>query len=955
MSISHFDILNFYYQNVRSLRSKLSSFYLNVSDNFYDIILLTETWLNDSIADNEIFPPSYRIFRSDRKYDTLKVSRGGGVLIAVNSSIRAVKLDLSNLNLTSLPSIDLIGIKLYFQKCILQLLLLYIPPALSTNEYSLLFETLCQCNYLYDSNVFIVGDFNLPAYSSCINSMDLPPSVKHLSDFLTFLSLHQCNNITNNLNRILDLVISNECITISKANDPLVNEDLHHPSLNWTHNLHISKSPKELSPDTIFYFNFHKANFQELYSELLLSDWNFLLRYHDANSACQAFYEFLFSILERFVPKTKPRSLKYPVWFSAKIIKLIKKKDSLWKKFKKSGLLSDREEFTQYRKLVKKEIRVAYGNFVAEAESNIKSDPKEFWKFVKLKKGNSGVPCNMTYLNKTVSGGNQIVHSFANYFKSTFQPSNIFGPVNNRDSMSYNNFSVTEISEDEVFLKIKNLKSNNTAGPDSIPAFLIKDCVGIFSKPLTYLYNIILSTQTFPDHWKVSKIIPLFKKDDKSVIENYRPISLLNNFAKIFESLLHDTIYYQIKHHLSDAQHGFVQGRSTVTNLMTISQDLASNLDNGYQTDVVYTDFSKAFDRLDHAILLRKLLEFGFSEKLYLLFTSYITERKCFVECCGFRSSNFTATSGVPQGSVLGPLIFNIFINDVVNDIRSSVLLYADDMKLYRRITSIQDCLVLQSDLDKVHSWCSKNLLQLNYKKCYLLSFTLLRVLIVFDYTLNNNIILRQSQVKDLGVIFDKNLSFTNHVNTIISEALKMFGFIVRNCTDLKSETPVKLLYYSLVRSKLEYAAIVWYPHYSTYVMEIERVQRRFLKYLNFKMFHIYPQRRFPQEELLRKFSMLSIADRINTAYVRFFVKLLNNYISCPYLLNLFNFSCSTVMVRRRNILYNSRARTNLMKYSPINNICNAVNNFHYIYDIFTCKQTDITNFASRRHLQHNT
>ncbi|XP_063902404.1 uncharacterized protein LOC135139824, partial [Zophobas morio] len=387
----------------------------------------------------------------------------------------------------------------------------------------------------------------------------------------------------------------------------------------------------------------------------------------------------------------------------SKIIKLIKKKDSLWKKFKKSGLLSDREEFTQYRKLVKKEIRVAYGNFVAEAESNIKSDPKEFWKFVKLKKGNSGVPCNMTYLNKTVSG------------------------VNNRDSMSYNNFSVTEISEDEVFLKIKNLKSNNTAGPDSIPAFLIKDCVGIFSKPLTYLYNIILSTQTFPDHWKVSKIIPLFKKDDKSVIENYRPISLLNNFAKIFESLLHDTIYYQIKHHLSDAQHGFVQGRSTVTNLMTISQDLASNLDNGYHTDVVYTDFSKAFDRLDHAILLRKLLEFGFSEKLYLLFTSYITER-------------------VPQGSVLGPLIFNIFINDVVNDIRSSVLLYADDMKLYRRITSIQDCLVLQSDLDKVHSWCSKNLLQLNYKKCYLLSFTLLRVLIVFDYTLNNNIILRQSQ-----------------------------------------------------------------------------------------------------------------------------------------------------------------------------------------------------------------
>ncbi|XP_063922065.1 uncharacterized protein LOC135136626 [Zophobas morio] len=242
--------------------------------------------------------------------------------------------------------------------------------------------------------------------------------------------------------------------------------------------------------------------------------------------------------------------------------------------------------------------------------------------------------------------------------------------------------------------------SNNlTAGDYSIPSFMVRDCRFLLAKPLAIIINLALRSGSFPGRWKRNRIIPVLKKENPHLLSNYRPISILPNFAKI---VLYRCIDGSVHSYISENQHGFMTGRSTVTNLAVLTQDLSESLDRRGQIDVIYTDFSRAFDAISHNILLVKLHRFVCSDTLLKLLSSYLTGR----------------------GSNLGPLLFNIYLNDLFSSLRCSCLAYADDVKIYNSISSIVDTALLQTDLDKIVEYSSENKLFLNTKNCYYVTFT---------------------------------------------------------------------------------------------------------------------------------------------------------------------------------------------------------------------------------------
>ena len=314
----------------------------------------------------------------------------------------------------------------------------------------------------------------------------------------------------------------------------------------------------------------------------------------------------------------------------------------------------------------------------------------------------------MSYNNKILEDSDSIADGFSSFFESSFVKSSEKSVMQTDIFPNQCPINLQKFTEQVVLSVLKKLKSKPTVGLDKIPAFLIKDCAIIFSRPLMTLFNLSLDTSTFPEQWKISRITPVFKKGDKNCVTNYRPISIINNFSKVFEIILHEQLYNSFNRYITPHQHGFMKRRSTVTNLFCFTQDLAKSLDVGEQTDVIYTDCSKAFDKLDHGILLDKLSAPGTSSRLLALFHSYLMNRKKIVQCHGTNSREFVATSGVPQGSHLGPLLFNIFLNDLVHVLDVRYLLYADDVKIYLRINTRDDCVQLHQNFIKMNKWCKK-------------------------------------------------------------------------------------------------------------------------------------------------------------------------------------------------------------------------------------------------------
>ena len=456
--------------------------------------------------------------------------------------------------------------------------------------------------------------------------------------------------------------------------------------------------------------------------------------------------------------------------------------------------------------------------------------------------------------------------------------------------------------------QLSRVDINKGPGPDGIPSIFLRQCAFSLSRPLWLLFNESLSTGIFPNVWKCSYVVPIYKNcGDKCDVTQYRPISLQPHFSKVFESIVNEYLNLFFKNIITTRQHGFLSGRSVDTNLMVYVDYLSRALERGVGVDAVYTDFSKAFDKVDHCLLLNKLYNYG--DMLNWL-SSYLKGRTQIVKIKNcYLSQPLDVTSGVPQGAHLAPLLFNIFINDITSCFHySEFLLYADDLKIYSALDHELSVSQLQEDLNRLCVWCEKNKMIINIDKCSSIQFTRSILLKENKYVLNNLEIDNVNIIKDLGILFDKKITFNDHVVAICNKAFKMLGFIRRHTRDFNNVQVIKVLYTSLVRSHVETGAPIWSPNYQLYANMIERVQKKFIRYCAFKLGMSLD--RVDYNDLCARLGLETLDHRRIKMDALFVYKLVNGVIHVPELLSLVNFRAPCRVLRGTSTFEISNHRT---------------------------------------------
>ena len=482
-------------------------------------------------------------------------------------------------------------------------------------------------------------------------------------------------------------------------------------------------------------------------------------------------------------------------------------------------------------------IRESRANYFESLD--IRSQPKRFWSIFKLTNKSYNFPDVMSLGSANVDGCSEqpitastpkeLAQLFNHYFASVFSPSTIVIPPDDSTQVTRPALTDIELTTDEVLKSLKMLNVNKATGSDGIPARLLRETVDIIAPSLTKLFNKSLQLGIIPDEWKVANVVPVYKKGRKDCVENYRPISLLPLVSKVLERCVLARVRDHLYHFISPAQHGFLPGRSCVTQLLTALDQIGAYLDTGKQTDVIHLDMSKTFGKVCHPLLLRKLKQCNVSGRLLDWFNAYLTNRKQRVKVSAETSTEVLVSSGVPQGSLLGPLLFLLFVNNLPDRCSSSnVACFADD----KLIDSVGDSKALQHDLDSIMDWSISTFLQFNQHITKKSQHITRKRNPIEQYFMNGSVLDVTAAEKDLGVWISCDLRWTNQVYHQSNKANKLLGFIRRSSRYIMKSSTRPTMYLALVRPHLGYATQVWAPQSIELMKSLERVQKRATKYI---------------------------------------------------------------------------------------------------------------------------
>ena len=893
--VSSRDSLKVYYTNSRSLRNKIDELRAVTVSEDIDIICISETWakLDKKQFRSEFSINGYKLYNTDRSSDR----KGGGVMVYIRDDLNScIKSEIK-----TCQNSETIWVNIRTDRENIVLGVVYRPPNLDRINSKIIYDEITKASRF--NRVYIVGDFNFRN----INWVNITGD----ADAEEFLEVVQNNFLTQHVleatrgNNILDLVFSNMENSISNLDvgEFLGNSD--HRIVRFNINLRNSrKDNTELIP------NFRRGDFEGLRTRLSREAWEGItlapevrvtqvegvrsgqvrlsqdpsginqveevragqVRLPQTHSGVDLnspnshsinmdqeydnFVETLKNIQKEFIPMKQRRSKKNdPNWMNNRIKYLLGTKKGIYRRLKR-GEENLRQQYVRLNREVKKKIREAKRNHEIKIASEVKINPKSFYQQYQTKLKERVGPLE-TDNGHVTDDDKEMCDCLNEYFLSVFTKENLeyIPEVEAMYASSPENIlSKINISREDVIKELNRLKAHKSPGPDEVYARVLKECKAELSCPLTSLFNNSLKSGWVPKAWKLADVVPIFKKGEKIKKSNYRPVSLTSTVGKILESIIANKIRDHLEKHklIKLSQFGFLKGFSCLTNLLSFYSEVFESVDNNVEYDAVFLDFSKAFDKVPHERLIRKIEAHGIGGDVLRWIKEWLKDRKQRVCLNGEKSDWGAVTSGVPQGSVLGPLLFIMYLNDLDTGITSNLSKFADDTKIGRSIRNLEDSQALQGDLDRLYDWSVKWQMKFNIDKCKVIKMG--SSIETASYKLNNIDIVESHCERDLGVLISSDLKPREQCIAVRNKANKILGFISRSVNN-RSEEVILKLYLALVRPHLDYAVQFWSPYYRTDIDSLERVQRRMTKM-------IHNIRNLPYEERLKRLNLHSLERR---------------------------------------------------------------------------------------------
>ena len=851
----NFSVLCFALKNVNSLSNKTYYVYDFCVKNGIDIFAVTETWLLPAVSDSTVNIDGYNIFRND----FISARPKYGVCMYIKNSLKAIIVN----DQPAYPN----SLALFLPAYNLHVLTVYRPPSYSQDDNNNLISYIRQ--FSVGKELIILGDFNLPSiqWNRPIADLNLTPTDTLFLDLFTTLGLHQhvMDPTFVSSGNTLDLVLTSE-------HDRLLDLNIFPPFPHCGHSLvYFTYIFQNVQPadnhNPQRNLDWARGDYHSISSNLQSYDWVFEFENRNPSQATDHLTNILTDLANLYIP-VKPPPNHVPPWHKRVPQHLHDSKSKCWTDYVEFRQMHGRRSHLTLQKLflfnaANEALRQSVIESQREYEQYLarqrKTRPKLFHAYIRKKK-KARPTVGPLLVNGTLSDDPQIMsNKFVEAFASVYVDEILDNPSPHQ--LGQSEISDIAFTVEDVKLQLESLKCDSAMGPDNLHPILLKRCASVLAPAFYIIFRSSLDYGMVPDLWKHSHISPIFKKGKRTDPLNYRPISLTPVPCKTLERIITKTLYQFLDDHLifDDAQFGFRANRSVSDQLLLTYDKITQWYDAGYTVDLILFDFVKAFDRVHHETLLAKLSSIGISGNLLQWIRSFLTNRTMSVSINGSHSRPVLVISGVPQGSVIGPLLFLLFVNYICANITCNYKLFADDLKLYIHHTSCSSqpySQELQHNIDLLFSTAASWGLEFAPDKCVHLRFKRGPVLQNNTiYSIGGEALVSKSSHKDLGVTVDTTLRFHPHIRSAVAKAGGVASNLLKS-TLCRLPEFMTTLFMSDVRPLLDFASPVWNTRFSGDLSLLESVQRRWTK-------QVYNLSSLSYEDRLASLNLFSIKGRL--------------------------------------------------------------------------------------------